>query len=125
MNGALIVRVEKNVLCVQAPPRGHVPTTDSPTVVGRLPQPTARPNSSSVCCICGNGAHTYTHTRKNTVSYSRASANGLQSKAKDAASLCPPGYKGKFTGIFIGISRAHRRDATLGNRSRRSFGPCV
>lgn len=68
------------------------------------------------------GAHTYTHTRKNMVSYSRASASDLQSKAKDAASLCPPGYKSKFTNIFIGISRAYRHDATLGNRS---FGPCL
>ena len=68
------------------------------------------------------GAHTYTHTRKNMVSYSRASACDLQSKAKDAASLCPPGYKSKFTNIFIGISRAYRHDATLGNRS---FGPCL
>ena len=68
------------------------------------------------------GAHTYTHTRKNMVSYSRASASELQSKAKDAASLCPPGYKSKFTNIFIGIPRAYRHDATLGNRS---FGPCL
>ena len=50
------------------------------------------------------GAHTYTHTRKNMVSYSRASASDLQSKAKDAASLCPPGYKSKFTNIFISVS---------------------